>query len=68
VPGNGVVCGPLDECHTAGVCNPVTGMCTNPTKANGSTCSDGDACTLDDACTAGSCVSGPVVACDDGNA
>ena len=50
-----VVCGALDQCHTAGVCNAQTGTCTNPTKANGTVCNDGNACTQTDTCQAGSC-------------
>src|SRR5262249_25896179 len=34
-----VTCAPLDGCHSAGVCQPATGTCTNPSAANGTTCS-----------------------------
>src|SRR4029078_3090376 len=30
--GTAVVCTPLDACHVAGTCSPVTGVCTNPFK------------------------------------
>ena len=63
----GVVCTPLDQCHDAGVCDPGTGVCSNPVKANGTSCDDGSACTTSDACSGGSCV-GEAVNCDDGDA
>ena len=59
---NPVVCTPLDQCHDAGVCNPSTGICTNPNKADGSSCNDGDLCTQTDTCQSGVCTgSNPVV-------
>src|SRR5205814_790343 len=36
---NPVVCAALDQCHVAGVCDPVNGICSNPSKADGATCS-----------------------------
>lgn len=56
VGGNNVVCSPSDQCHVAGVCNPTTGVCSDPAAPNGTTCNDNDECTLDDACQGGSCV------------
>jgi N-acetylneuraminic acid mutarotase len=50
-----VVCNALDQCHLAGTCDPATGICSNPIKANGTTCDDGRACTTGDACQAGVC-------------
>ena len=32
-----VVCTPSDQCHDAGVCDPGTGVCSDPPKADGST-------------------------------
>jgi RHS repeat-associated protein len=59
---NPIVCSASDQCHVAGACNPVTGACSNPAAANGTTCSDGNACTQSDSCQAGACVgSNPVV-------
>ncbi len=63
VGGNPVVCTPLDQCHNAGTCNTGTGICSNPNKADGSTCSDGNACTQTDQCTGGSCVGSNPVTC-----
>ncbi len=54
----GVVCSPLDECHVAGVCDPATGLCSNPTAPDGTVCDDGSECTNPDQCQAGVC-SGP---------
>jgi len=57
-----VVCQASDQCHDAGTCNPATGLCSDPAKADGSACSDGDACTQTDTCQAGACVgSNPLV-------
>jgi cysteine-rich repeat protein len=62
VGGNPLVCTALDQCHRAGVCNPGTGVCSNPAATNGSACDDGNACTRTDTCQAGACVgSNPVV-------
>jgi uncharacterized repeat protein (TIGR01451 family) len=62
-----VVCAALDQCHVAGVCDPASGACSNPTIANGTACSDGSACTLSDSCAAGACVAGAAPDCDDDN-
>jgi hypothetical protein len=62
-----VTCTALDPCHDAGVCDTGTGLCPNPAKPNGATCSDGNACTAADACSGGACVGGPATVCDDGN-
>ncbi len=64
---NIVVCTALDQCHLAGTCNPTSGACSNPAKANGTSCSDGNACTSGDSCQSGACTSGPPTSCDDGN-
>ena len=55
---NPVTCTAQDQCHTAGTCNPASGSCSNPLKANGATCDDGNACTTGDACQAGACAPG----------
>jgi len=41
-------CAAVDECHTAGTCDPGTGVCANPAKPDGTTCSGGT-------CQAGIC-------------
>jgi hypothetical protein len=64
--GNAVVCSAFDQCHDAGVCNSLTGTCTNPARANGSACNDGNPCSLGDVCSNGQCLGTPL-ACDDGN-
>ena len=53
--GVGVACTPSDQCHLAGICDPGTGLCSNPTAPNGTTCSDGNPCTLGDRCVGGVC-------------
>jgi len=52
---NPVVCTASDQCHVAGTCDAATGVCSNPNKANGTTCNDGSACTQTDTCQAGVC-------------
>jgi hypothetical protein len=57
-----VTCTAQDQCHDAGVCDHANGQCSNPAKANGSTCNDGNACTQTDTCQSGTCTgSNPVV-------
>ncbi len=58
-----VGCGPSDQCHVAGTCNPATGVCDNPPAVDGTACSDGNACTQADTCHGGICTSGTVVTC-----
>ncbi len=53
-----IVCGALSTCHEAGVCDPATGLCSDPVKPDGSACDDGVACTAGDSCEAGACVGG----------
>src|SRR5207245_582788 len=61
--GNSVTCTAQDQCHDAGTCNPATGLCSNPSKADGTGCNDGDACTLSDTCQGGTCTAGNSVTC-----
>lgn len=58
-----VVCSASDQCHDAGVCDPLSGACSNPEKADGSVCDDGDACSQTDTCQAGACTGGEAVVC-----
>ncbi len=60
-----VICAALDACHEVGTCEASTGVCSNPVKADGATCSDGDACTTGETCQAGSCSGGAPVVCGD---
>ncbi len=53
-----VVCTALDACHAAGACEPATGICSDPLKANGATCDDGDPSTTGEVCQAGICIEG----------
>ncbi len=63
VGANPVVCGPLDQCHEAGSCNPATGTCSNPPAVDGTTCTDGNACTQTDVCISGTCSGANPVQC-----
>ena len=58
-----VTCTAQDQCHSAGTCNPATGACSNPNRADGSACNDGNACTQADTCQAGACSGANPVAC-----
>jgi cysteine-rich repeat protein len=55
---NPVVCTASDQCHDAGVCDAGTGVCSNPARADGSSCDDGDACTVNDSCEGEICTGG----------
>lgn len=66
VGSNPVVCTALDQCHNAGTCDPATGACSNPLKADGTACNDNNPCTHTDVCLSGVCVGTPVN-CDDGD-
>ena len=54
---NPVICTALDQCHDAGICDPGTGVCSDPNKPDGTTCDDGQflICSLPDTCQAGVC-------------
>ncbi len=66
VPAAGTTtCTAADSCHVAGVCNPLTGTCSNPNAANGTSCNaDSNGCTAGDSCQAGSCTAGAAPACN----
>ncbi len=64
----GVICFASDACHMSGVCDPTTGMCSDPPAPDGTACDDGDACTEGDTCLGGTCLGGAPVLCDDNNA
>jgi len=64
VGGNPVVCTASDQCHDAGTCDPATGVCSNPAKSDGTSCSDDNACTQTDTCQSGVCTPGTDVVCD----
>jgi hypothetical protein len=58
-----VTCTQLDACHAVGTCDRATGVCSQPSVANGTACSDGSACTQTDTCQSGVCQAGSKVAC-----
>ena len=58
-----VVCTALDQCHVVGVCDPRTGICTNPDAPDGTTCNDDNACTQTDTCQSGICMGSNPVTC-----
>src|SRR5262249_14362916 len=55
-----VSCKASDQCHSAGTCDPTTGICSNPAKPDGTACDDGNACTALDGCHAGTCTGSPL--------
>jgi MYXO-CTERM domain-containing protein len=61
-PGAPVACSAMDQCHDVGLCDPTTGMCSNPNKMDGAACDDGDPCTQTDTCQSGAC-HGTAVTC-----
>ena len=50
-----VTCSALNECHEVGICDPVTGVCSNPEKTEGTDCDDGDLCNGVSTCQGGVC-------------
>ncbi len=50
-----LICEAADSCHEAGICDPATGLCSDPVKPDGAECDDQNLCTYGDFCTAGVC-------------
>ncbi len=65
--GTAVICTALDQCHGVGTCDPQTGLCSDPVKPDGSSCTDDSTCTNQDQCVNGICVPGVPISCDDAN-
>jgi RHS repeat-associated protein len=61
VGSNPKTCPQGNQCQEAGQCDPTSGDCLFPGKADGIACDDGDATTSDDACHAGVCLGIPPV-------
>ncbi|MBN2575687.1 MAG: hypothetical protein JXP73_14065, partial [Deltaproteobacteria bacterium] len=61
VGGNPVVCTGGNACQSAGVCDPPSGNCLRPGKANGTACDDGDPSTESDTCQMGVCIGIPTM-------
>ena len=62
-PGTAKTCTASDQCHDVGTCDTSTGVCSNPPKTDGSTCSDSNACTVGDTCQSGACSPGTAKTC-----
>ena len=60
---NPVVCTALDQCHQAGLCDTITGQCSNPNQFDGIACDDDNACTQTDTCQNGECVGADSIVC-----
>lgn len=59
------VCPPADACHFASVCEPSTGICPNPPRPDGTSCSIANACSMGaDVCQQGLCVPAGVPGCE----
>src|SRR5439155_1764044 len=54
-PTSTVTCAALDQCHVAGTCDPMSGVCSNPNKATGAACYAIPACTCGETCQNGAC-------------
>jgi hypothetical protein len=61
--GTAVVCAAKDGCHMAGTCDPPTGMCSDPTAPDGTSCDDGNKCNGIETCASGTCTTGTGVTC-----
>jgi Tol biopolymer transport system component len=60
--GNPSTCTASDQCHTAGTCNPLTGLCSDPAVPDGTPCNNGSNCvneSLLDSCQRGVCEDAP---------
>eukprot|EP01062_Namystynia_karyoxenos_P044466 TRINITY_DN32772_c0_g1_i2.p1 TRINITY_DN32772_c0_g1~~TRINITY_DN32772_c0_g1_i2.p1 ORF type:complete len:1567 (+),score=181.96 TRINITY_DN32772_c0_g1_i2:59-4759(+) len=51
----GRICRASDSCHVAGSCDPVSGLCSDPNRAEGFPCDDADESTAEDSCHDGRC-------------
>jgi hypothetical protein len=56
-----VFCTSLDDCHDVGVCNPKTGVCSNPAKTDDSPCGNVNDCSF---CKSGVCTPANPCVCD----
>ncbi len=63
VGANPIICTAMDQCHLVGTCDPATGVCSNPSAQDGTTCSDGNPCTQTDQCMGGTCTGSNPVTC-----
>jgi len=55
-----------DQCHLLpGTCDPTSGVCSYPSKPNGTPCDDHNLCTKKDTCQAGICTGSKPIFCDD---
>jgi MYXO-CTERM domain-containing protein len=61
--GSPVACVARDQCHVAGTCSKVTGVCDDPAATDGTACDDANACTQKDSCQASVCTGGSPVVC-----
>lgn len=52
-----ITCTPIDQCHSAGVCDVMTGLCPNIPHLDGTLCDDGLFCTPASSCLFGICQS-----------
>jgi uncharacterized protein (TIGR03382 family) len=58
-----VACTARDACHDVGQCDPMTGGCSEPAKAEGAACDDEDVCSEGEVCRGGVCGFGHPVMC-----
>ncbi len=59
-----ITCAAPKTCYTLGVCDPQTGICSNPVANQGTTCDDKNACSTGESCDGkGTCNGGSAVVC-----
>jgi RHS repeat-associated protein len=61
--GSALTCVASDTCHDSGVCDPATGLCSDPVRPDGTSCDDGTSCSENDSCHGGLCSGTPVANC-----
>jgi hypothetical protein len=57
--GTAVTCTALSQCHDIGTCDPQTGLCADPPKADGTSCETGVPNSFGATCQSGSCICTP---------
>src|SRR5262249_8346787 len=62
-PSSTKTCTAMDQCHVAGACDPASGTCSNPAKANGTSCDDGNGRSSGEICQTGICSGGTAKVC-----
>jgi MYXO-CTERM domain-containing protein len=62
-PAGNVTCTASDDCHAAGTCDTATGLCSNPSKPDGTACNGSTSCVTGNTCQSGTCAPAGAVSC-----